>query len=403
MSLQFRVGHIYSPPTVGKDATIFDWFSCSQHIVETLEGAFLKVAHVLPLQVNLPTMDTEDAYKSVYMDTCQQADLTPFTIPYSWKQLWVYMDNDLITRPVIQKDIEPGCNIILTDHCAPLSGSQFSDTLSRVDTGFDEAFLDDDFLSAIGSFKPDGEWTGAETLAFGIGFQMSATGDYILPSTSAAANMELHPPVPVTVSTGSKCNTTPPELTTFLPILITGIALANGPLPKSHYVICDPALFARGIKYTNETLKITFPAAAACICDATILARQHLTTHSIQETSFHIAFKDFIIEMMTVAKHAGQPVEQGFKCWDTNKVKPLDMVCKKMVDLVYYERYRFMKFLKENCSTFAEDLRKKALGGFCLEDYHARTVGPYITQLTGLTLWNDKVTSINFACSSNGV
>ncbi|KAG1900934.1 uncharacterized protein F5891DRAFT_1188034 [Suillus fuscotomentosus] len=275
-----------------------------------------------------------------------------------------------------------------------MSHHERHESLHRVDTGFDEVFLDDNFLSAIGSFKPDGEWTGAETSAFGIGFQMSATGDYILPSTSAAANMELHPPVPVTVSTGSKCNTTPPELTTFLPIPITGIALANGPLPKSHYVICDPALFAQGIEYTNETLKITFPAAAACIRDAAILARQCLTTHGIQETSFRIACKDFIIEMMTVAKHAGQPVEQGFKCRDTNKVKPLDMV--------YYERYRFVKFLKENCSTFAEDLRKKALGGFCLEDYHAGTVGPYVTQLTGLTLWNDEVTSINFACSSNG-
>ncbi|KAG2353655.1 hypothetical protein BDR07DRAFT_1382959 [Suillus spraguei] len=38
----FRVGHIYSPLTAGKDATIFDWFSRSQHIAETLEGTFLR-------------------------------------------------------------------------------------------------------------------------------------------------------------------------------------------------------------------------------------------------------------------------------------------------------------------------------------------------------------------------
>jgi hypothetical protein len=67
---------------------------------------------------------------------------------------------------------------------------------------------------------------------------------------------------------------------------------------------------------------------------------------------------------------------------------------------VYNERYRFVKFLKENCFTLAEDLRKKALGGYCLGDYHDGTVGPYINQLTGMTVWNDEVTTINFACSS---
>ncbi|KIK31427.1 hypothetical protein CY34DRAFT_19938 [Suillus luteus UH-Slu-Lm8-n1] len=67
MSSQLRVGHIYNPPTAGKDATIFDWFSRTQYTVETLEGSFVKVAHVLPLQANVSTMDTENAYESVYM------------------------------------------------------------------------------------------------------------------------------------------------------------------------------------------------------------------------------------------------------------------------------------------------------------------------------------------------
>lgn len=67
---------------------------------------------------------------------------------------------------------------------------------------------------------------------------------------------------------------------------------------------------------------------------------------------------------------------------------------------VYHKRYKFVKFLKENCFTFAEDLQKKAIGGFCLADYHAGTVGPYITQLTGMMNWNDEVTSVSFACSS---
>jgi hypothetical protein len=48
---------------------------------------------------------------------------------------------------------------------------------------------------------------------------------------------------------------------------------------------------------------------------------------------------------------------------------------------VHNERYKFVKFLKENYFTFAEDLWKKALGGYCLGDYHDRTVGPYICLL----------------------
>ncbi|KAG1893914.1 uncharacterized protein F5891DRAFT_1195840 [Suillus fuscotomentosus] len=154
MSSQLRVGHIYNPPTAEKEATIFDWFSRSHHLlVETLEGSFLKVAHVLPWQVNASAVDIEKAYESVYMDMRQQADVTSFTIPHGWKQLWVYTDNDLITRPVIQKDMEPGHNIALIDHRSSVNGSQFSDFQSQVDTGFDGAFLDNDFMSAISSLK----------------------------------------------------------------------------------------------------------------------------------------------------------------------------------------------------------------------------------------------------------
>ncbi|KAG2053094.1 hypothetical protein BDR06DRAFT_1008983 [Suillus hirtellus] len=150
MSSQLRVGHIYNPPTAEKEVTIFDWFSHLHHLlVETLEGSFLKVAHILPWQVNASAMDIEKAYESVYM----QADVTSFTIPHGWKQLWVYTDNNLITRPVIQKDMEPGHTIALINHCSSVNSSQFSDFQSQVDTGFDGAFLDDDFMSAISSLK----------------------------------------------------------------------------------------------------------------------------------------------------------------------------------------------------------------------------------------------------------
>jgi hypothetical protein len=71
--------------------------------------------------------------------------------------------------------MEPGHNIALIDHRSTVNGSQFSDFQSQVDTGFDGAFLDDDFMSAISSLK--GEWTCADTSAFGIGFPTSNSGN----------------------------------------------------------------------------------------------------------------------------------------------------------------------------------------------------------------------------------
>jgi hypothetical protein len=203
--------------------------------------------------------------------------------------------------------MEPGHNIALIDHRSTVNGSQFSDFQSQVDTGFDGAFLDDDFMSAISSLK--GEWTCADTSAFGIGFPTSTTGNHMLPSTSTAANMELHTPVPV--RTAVEYNTMPPDVLTFLLPPTSGITLASSALHTSHYVICDPAVFANGIDYTNESLQNTFPKASACIRDASILAKQRLTTHGMQQSSFRTACKDFIIEMITVAKHAGHSVEKG--------------------------------------------------------------------------------------------
>ncbi|KIK35425.1 hypothetical protein CY34DRAFT_17017, partial [Suillus luteus UH-Slu-Lm8-n1] len=101
MSSRVRIGHIYSPPTGGKDATMFDWFSNSQHAVQTLQGTFLKVAHVLPSQAIASTLDPATLYESVYMDMREQPNPPPFTVPNGWAQLCVYTDDDLVTRPVI--------------------------------------------------------------------------------------------------------------------------------------------------------------------------------------------------------------------------------------------------------------------------------------------------------------
>lgn len=70
---------------------------------------------------------------------------------------------------------------------------------------------------------------------------------------------------------------------------------------------------------------------------------------------------------------------------------------------VYGERYKFVKSLKEICIPLADLPRKRNAGGFCLNSFTIETVVPYITQLTGMTVWNDEVTSISFTCCSSGV
>jgi hypothetical protein len=206
-----------------------------------------------------------------------------------------------------QKDMEPAHNFALMDHRSSVNGSQYSDIPSQIGTGFDGAFLDDDFLSAISSFK--GEWTSADPSTFGVGFPTSTTGNRMLPSASSAANMELHTPVPV--RTEAEYNATPPDVLTFLQAPTSDIALASSAVPTSHYVICDPDVFARGIDYTNESLQSIFPKASACIRDASILAKQRLTISGTQQTTFRTDCKDFIVEMVTVAKLAGHSVEMG--------------------------------------------------------------------------------------------
>jgi hypothetical protein len=105
------------------------------------------------------------------------------------------------------------------------------------------------------------------------------------------------------------------------------------------------------------------------------------------------------------------------KCLQTNKVEPLDMVCKQIIDIVcflpcwslhdcnaqlqvYAECYKFMKSLKENSLPLADEVWKKYAGGYCLNDYNIETVILYIAQLTGLMVWDGEVTSIHFTCSS---
>ncbi|KAG2099568.1 uncharacterized protein F5147DRAFT_655764 [Suillus discolor] len=371
-----QIGHIYSPLTDGNDAVIFDWFGRLQHAVETLEGIFFKVAHVL-----LPQEGCAHATESSSTHKGFIEGLESFTVPKGWKQLWVYTDDDRITRPVIQKIVEPERNIVISDPCASLTGTQFTDS-GCGDTGFDDGFndigfndtfFDDDFMSAMISFN--GDWVGMDTTAFRVGFPMPAVD--MLPSPPAPAITELHFPVPAAAGIGSEYDPVSRGFPTFLLTPITDIALANTALVTPHYVLCDPDVFTDGIKYDEKSLQKNFPVATICIYDAKILARQHLNTHGIKRTLFNSFCKDGIMEMVTVAKHAGRPVERGIKCWETDEVKPLDMECKQIIDIIYKEWDRLVRS------------RKIHLDGFRLNNYDAKTVIPYIAQLTGLMTWNE--------------
>ncbi|KAG1741362.1 hypothetical protein EDB19DRAFT_1908054 [Suillus lakei] len=391
MSLpQVLIGHIYSPPTAGKDASIFEWFP---HTVETLKGTFLKVAYVLSLQENVLILNTENVYEPVYMDMRKQPNLPQFTVPNSWRQLCVCSDEgDLTIRPVIQKVAELGGNIILMDpgaplmdHCASLIDPQLNDALIRFDdvaswvddTEYNGTSFDDDVLTRS---SLAGKWTGTDTSVFDIP-----------PSVPAAANAELPYPVPA-VGIESEYNAASDMLTPN-----TNIALPN-------YVLCDLVVFAKDVQYSKEYIKVTFPVADMCICDAIIHAKQRLITHSMEEHSFRASCKDYIVEMVTFANHTGCPVELGLKCIQGNiaTFKPLYMLSGEIIGMVYQEWAKFIRTLKEICGRLAEELEKKNVGGYCLKDYTIETVAPYITQLTGLMVWDSEVTSIMFTCSPSG-
>jgi hypothetical protein len=70
----------------------------------------------------------------------------------------------------------------------------------------------------------------------------------MLPSASSAANMELHTPVPA--RTEAEYDATPPDVLIFLQASTTDIAMASSAVPTSHYVICDPDVFAKGFSPT---------------------------------------------------------------------------------------------------------------------------------------------------------
>ncbi|KAG2341700.1 hypothetical protein BDR05DRAFT_949529 [Suillus weaverae] len=315
----------------------------------------------------------------------KQPNLLPFTVPNGWRQLCVCSDEgDLTIQPMIQKAIELGGDIILTDPSAPLMDHHASLTgpqLNDAPIGFDEVVswiddaeyngtsFNDDFLSTISSLT--GKWTGADTSAFGIGFQTPATGSDMLPLVPAAANTELPYSVPA-VGIESEYNTASDALTP-----ITDITLPNSAV-TSDYVLCNLVFFAKDIQYTKEYIKKTFPAANIYIHNAIIHAKQHLITHDMEEKLFRVHCKDYIIKMVTVTNHSSHPVELGLKSLQCNitTFKPLYMLSGGIIGIVYQEQSKFIRALKEICSCLAEEPEKR--------------------------MWDGEVTSIMFTCSSSG-
>ncbi|KAG1850269.1 hypothetical protein C8R48DRAFT_778246 [Suillus tomentosus] len=314
--MSFQIGHLYNFPTANNDATIFDWFSRSQRVVETLEGSFLKVAYVLPLDkapASAPVLSSELLYEPVYTDIRGQEDSLArvhpqFSIPNSWKQIWVYTDDDLITWPVIQKVAESEHKFFQPESIPPLNNVQSNDA------------VDDDYYSVMSSFN--GDWTGTELLGFGTIPLGSATN----PPAHAAVNMELLPLAPPAVDIEPANRPASSGFWhTFLLRPRENITLGNQTLPT--FVFCNPDVFAMGIVFKGVFMKATFPAASICIQDARILTRQYLNLHGLASDleSFQGSCKAYLVEMTTIARHVGQPPEQGKRAHEGFYWSPLDL------------------------------------------------------------------------------
>ncbi|KAG2115418.1 hypothetical protein BD769DRAFT_1391302 [Suillus cothurnatus] len=100
-----------------ESATIFDWISHSRLTLDTIDHSFFKVAHMLP--VFAQNLGSEIIYESVYMDLSEQAKISPTQLPIlaGWRMLYVCNNDDLITRPVLQKitQAEPEGSIFPSD------------------------------------------------------------------------------------------------------------------------------------------------------------------------------------------------------------------------------------------------------------------------------------------------
>ncbi|KAG2049879.1 hypothetical protein BDR06DRAFT_974959 [Suillus hirtellus] len=352
--MSFQIGHLYNFPTANNDATIFDWFSRSRRVVETLKGSFLKVAYVLPLDkapASAPALSSELLYEPVYMDIRGQEDsLCPqFSIPNGWKQIWVYMDDDLVTWPVIQKVVESEHKFFQPEYIPPLNNIQSNNA------------VDDDYYSVMSSFN--GDWTGTELSGFGTIPSGSATN----PPAHAAVNMELLPLAPPAVDIEPANRPASSGFWhTFLLRPRENITLGNQTLLT--FVFCNPDVFMMGIVFKGVFMKATFPAASVCIQDARILARQYLNLNGLASDleSFQGSCKAYLVEMTTVARHVGQPPEQD--------------------QMIYKEQLQLIKSLKDVGFPLVDDLQRAHMGGFCM----------------GLMLWDGEVTSVKFTRCSEG-
>ncbi|KAG2063627.1 hypothetical protein BDR04DRAFT_1163487 [Suillus decipiens] len=168
--MSFRIGYLYTPATCTESAAIFDWISHSQLTLDTIDHSFFKVAHMLSVFVQ--TLGSEIIYESVYMDLSEQAKISPTQLPIlaGWRMLYVCTNNDLITRPVLQKITQ-----------AELEGSIFPSDAGTSQFGGEE------FLSPLNN------WIDPDLSAFG---SACAHGSQISSPVSSPAGTQLLAQVP---------------------------------------------------------------------------------------------------------------------------------------------------------------------------------------------------------------
>ncbi|KAG1746316.1 hypothetical protein EDD22DRAFT_958361 [Suillus occidentalis] len=381
--MSFRVGYIYTPATSAEGPAILDWVSCSQLAVN---GSFLKVAYVLPM-LFAQTLGSEAIYEPVYMDLRNGEPLgipNQLPIPTGWRMVCMYTDDDLNTRPVLQKVAEA---VSLPEGSVFHSGGASYDGAS-----YDGASLDDsDFLSVLN------DWVDISSIpAVGAPMTPVSTEGALLSQASDNESVPLSDPTAAT----------PTRFVTFLLTPLQSVTQAdNGAstVPGASFTTCSPAVFVKGIIYEMEFIKTHFPFAYICIQDARALAKNYLTTCGMDSDAFTAFCTQAISEIVTVAQSAGQSPELGFQCSETGRTTNLDLYNKNAIKLVSSERDKFKKALKDNSLPLVDSKSKLRLQGFALNTKRPDEIISHITSLTGLTTWNGMVTSLQFTCDPQGV
>ncbi|KIK32569.1 hypothetical protein CY34DRAFT_18950 [Suillus luteus UH-Slu-Lm8-n1] len=267
--MSFRIGYLYTPQTHTEGAAILDWISRSQLTIDAINHSFFKVAHVLPAFAQ--TLGAEIIYESVYMDmTSQQAEVTPtqLPIPAGWRTLYVCTDDDLVTRPVLQKITQ-----------AETEGSVFPS-----DAGTSQ-FDGEEFLTAFN------DWADPDPSAFGTSSACSL-GRQISSSARSPTGTQLLAEVPAEGASSSYYASIQTGFVTFLLTPSVNVASANNQASDASLCAMHPSYLSHRHQIRGSLYAKYFPLAYICLQDVKCLLKMAATspTHILSGMSFRVGY-----------------------------------------------------------------------------------------------------------------